>query len=75
MLARTLVMHYIHTIPLWHKNPCKSSYDKWGRQILAEKHEYREIDQEKSLQMVLEVGGDGEGCVAINYCCGVNFVH
>ena len=28
-----------HTIPIWQKYPSKPDQDKWGRQILAEKHE------------------------------------
>ena len=35
-----LVMHDVHTIPFWLKSPCKPDYDKWGKQILAEKHEH-----------------------------------
>jgi len=34
-----------------------------------------EVDQEKFLQVVLEVLGDGEGCVAIDRRKAVNFVH
>ena len=38
ILACPLIMYDLHTIFLA-ENPCKPNYDKWRRQILAEKHE------------------------------------